>query len=161
MRWLLENLMTLMRARTREKNQREDLYASGGNRQTIMRSLAEDGDSRKRVVHAIGPRASTDGLGWESEYFTYVDDNSVQMVVDYRLTRRCDCGALIGYNDVSLLGICGVCSGTVCTNEGCSSRCERCGTIVCARHAVKISKHTFCQWHGLYGRWLQFWGCLQ
>lgn len=168
MNWLIHTIaqlfrmvVSLMRRTRLSREWQEDLYESGGDREAVMRHLGEDADSRKRVVHAIGPRASSDGIGGESELFTYVDEEGTQTVIDYRTARRCDCGTLIGYKDVSLFGTCQICARTVCNQEGCASRCEKCGSIVCGRHKVELGGHVFCPHHRLYGLWLGFWGLLK
>ncbi len=157
----VRSFANLLRRRDRQRQRLENLYDSGGDRQAITRPLVENSDGRKRAIYAIGPRASSDGIGGESEYFTYLDEKGTQTEIDYRITRRCDCGALIGYRDVSLLGTCGICARTVCNQEGCAARCERCSMLVCGTHTVRLGNRTFCSRHRWYGLWMMFWGLLK
>jgi hypothetical protein len=166
MRWLLNLIVELFQraavtiGRRRISRQRqEDLYASGGDREETLSTLRNAEGFRKRTVHMIGPRVSSDAIGYEEEQVQYVDDDNVQTEINYRFSRRCACGNLVT-NDNWILGACNVCGRILCRAKGCGERCEKCGDLVCRRHAVKFGKHTFCSAHSLYGWWLWFWGCL-
>ena len=142
------------------RRQREDLYASNRGRDDDAAAVHERGGTRTRNVHVIGPPASSDGVGFDQEEVEYMTGEMVQTKVKYDGFRRCDCGAVLGFGN-SVLGTCAVCLRLVCKQEGCSARCERCGALVCARHAACLKKHTFCSRHRAYGLWLMFWGCLE
>ncbi len=157
---LFRRLAGAMRAWRRSHGHREMMYDATANKEQLLDPVRREGGQRTRIVHVIGPRASSDGIGWDEEQIGYMEDGLVQTRVQYRQARRCDCGAVLAY-DNSILGTCIVCGRVVCKQEGCAARCERCGALVCARHAVRINKHMFCGPHRLYGWWLRFWGMLE
>lgn len=157
---LFRRAVALARRRTRSHRWQEELYDSMADKDELLEPFQEGTGHRQREVHVIGPTASSDGIGWDQELVEYMDDQRVQTSVTYRQARRCDCGAVLAY-DNSVLGTCRACSRVVCKQEGCAARCERCGVLVCARHAVRIREHTFCPRHRFYGLWLCFWGLLK
>jgi len=139
-------------------HRREDLYSSMENKEEFLESLRNAGGERKRVVHEVGPLASSDGTSWDEERIVYWDrERAIQNVIEHRHTRRCDCGAILAYEN-HILGTCMVCGGIVCQSEGCANRCEYCGSLVCGRHAIKYGEHTFCSRHRLIAWWRLFWG---
>ena len=167
MRWLLNIIVELfhraaviIRRRRLSQRRQEDLYESGGDREETLSTLRNAEGFRRRTVHVIGPRVSSDAIGYEDEQVQYVDDDNVQTEINYKVSRRCECGALVTH-DNWMLGACNICGRALCGAKGCGERCEKCGDLVCRRHTVRFGKHTFCSRHRWYGWWLMFWGCLQ
>lgn len=167
MRWLLGVVRILGslisratgRGREREAQEREieEIRRAEQARDAEVARLRNAGGFRQETIHVIGPPASSDGRAYFEDHSSYVDENQVQTSVDYREVRRCDCGAILGRENPAL-GTCRVCARVLCSKEGCARRCERCGSMVCVRHAVKLGEKTFCwrcRWHG---RWLKWWG---
>jgi len=164
--WLLRAIGLLVRRLTgsgREVEARaqelEELRRAQEAREEEVARLRNAGGFRQETIHVIGPPASTNGRAYVEDHLGYVDgtDNPVQTTVDYREVRLCDCGAILGRENPAL-GTCRVCARVLCSKEGCAKRCERCGSMVCVRHAVKLGEKTFC-WHcRWHGRWLRWWG---
>jgi len=157
---LLQSITGALRGNSVSRWRQEDIYESSASKHELVEPLREGTGTRKREVHAIGPWASSDGVGWDKERVEYVDGQRVQTTVEYSQARRCDCGAVLAYQNY-VLGTCRICSRVVCKHEGCAARCDRCGALVCTRHCVHIGEHTFCTRHRAYGLWMRFWGVLK
>jgi len=167
MKWLVERIAGLLRActdallsRRTSRWHQEEIYESRGNKEEFFESLRAEGGGRTHTLQAIGPAASSDGIGWEEEDISYTDEDMVQTNVKYRLSRRCDCGSILSHDNM-VLGTCSVCSRVLCRQEGCGARCERCGALVCRRHSQSFGEHMFCSGHRYHGLWLLFWGALK
>ena len=135
----------------RQQDQWWDTEASS----PIDRQALRAGGKREVDVHRVGPPISEDGLAWESEETEYFVD-SVNTRVRERTVRLCDCNAAVGYNR-SIVGRCSVpgCGRVVC--EDCGSLCDRCGDVLCGRHAVRLGERVFCPRHRWLVPWLAFW----
>ena len=153
---MLEEPGRRARARDDALLRQEDLYASGVNREALLDAQRDDVRNRERTVHVVGPRASSDGVAWDDEQVEYWHDGRATVTLKHRVTRRCDCGALIA-GDTRILGTCSHCSRILCSADGCSARCESCGALVCKRHALAFGDRTFCPRHRLRGLGLRIW----
>jgi len=160
MEHLINLLSRLFGSRTASRRLQEDMYESGSSKDELLEPLREGTGTLRREVHVIGPRASSDGVGWDKERVEYVDGKKVTTTVEYSQSRRCDCGAVLAYGN-TVLGTCSVCSRIVCKAEKCAARCDRCGALVCTSHCVHIGEHSFCTRHRAYGLWMRFWGMLK
>jgi hypothetical protein len=165
MRWLLRAIRRLVRwaagagrQTAPPLRQQEDVYQSAGRTEGLRTETGEEGAFRRRVTHVIGPYVSQDGVGWDEEFVQYVDENATENELLLREIRRCSCGAILAYGKTNLLGTCQICGAVVCTNEGCSARCEYCGSLTCRRHSVRFGKHEFCTRHRALAWWRLFWG---
>ena len=129
------------------------------DRENALDGVRVRGGTRTREIYVIGPRASSDGIGWDDDRIEYVDERNVARIRHFKGMRLCDCGAVLAFGN-TLLGTCLLCGRCVCSREGCSARCSRCGALVCQRHAAKFGERVFCLRHSWLGWWLRFWGCL-
>jgi hypothetical protein len=155
---LLELLTgALRRSRPARRNQ-EDVYDSTVAKDAELDSVRRLGGRRVRNVNVIGPEASQDGVAYDREEVDYWTPENVQTSVVWHETRRCSCGSLLR-QEAGARGVCSVCIRVVC--QGCSSVCERCGALTCARDTFRLKKHVFCSRHRAYALWLLFWGMLE
>ena len=143
------------RGARRQREWQEQLYGSTAAKEEQVETVRRLGGRRVRNVIVIGPEASQDGVAYEREDTDYWTPENVQTTVVYHETRRCSCGSLLR-QEAGARGVCSVCLRVVC--PGCSSVCERCGSLVCRSHSVTLKKHVFCSRHRAYGYWLLFWG---
>lgn len=167
MRWLgrffvriIEKATRPLRRRRWTRQWQEDLYSGGTDRDEELARVRELGGKRVRTVYVIGSEASSDGVSHDTEEVDYWSEEHVQTKVNYHEMRRCDCGALIAGDNLAL-GTCSICLRVICHAEGCSARCEYCGSLVCKRHSIELNEHTFCSHHRMNGYWLAFWGLLK
>jgi len=154
---LVDSVAGFSGRRVLTRRQREEVYASTRRKDELVEGVRHAGGFRRRVIHEIGDRVSSDGVAWDEETLAFVDDDAVENEVVHREARRCNCGCLLGYGN-NIVGLCQACAVTLC--KECVRRCERCGVVVCARHTVRTGEHTFCVHHRLHAWWLLFWGCL-
>jgi hypothetical protein len=153
---MLRRVAGLVTARNVSRRRQEDLYASSRDREDDAAAVRQRGGTRTRNVQVIGPPASSDGVGFDQEEVVYMSGDMVHTRVKYDGFRRCDCGAVLGFGN-SVLGTCAVCGRVTCKQQGCSARCERCGALVCRRHAFTLGAHTFCPRHRINGLGLRLW----
>jgi hypothetical protein len=118
-----------------------------------LMELLEHGGTRQRVIRVLGGTVNDGGIVYQRETVETEDPTGIT-TVEWSETRRCSCGHVIDQN-TSLAGVCAVCGRAVCSAEGCAHRCQRCGMLLCRRHArvygtnkdqVYCRRHAFIYW---------------
>ncbi len=91
--------------------------------------------ARTVTVRTVGVTAEDLGeLSRQEEVELYIAGNPVN--VKWVSTKKCGKGHLLG-PDNAAIGVCQVasCNIVICSREGCSFVCGRCGKALCAAHA--------------------------
>jgi hypothetical protein len=168
--WLVRRATGVKRKEGAQRREAEESPTADETRDKILKGIGAGRAFRQRNIHVVGGTVSQDNVAWDEEHMEFME-NKVQNVVNYRLLRTCSCGSLFGYGSATLLGLCQVkgCGRTVCSQQGCGGRCERCGALCCRRHTVrytvkadeKVKEHIFCFDCRWKARWKWFFGVLR
>ena len=115
------------------------------------------GGSRQSTIRALGGKLGRHGASYHKERLLSEHEEEGPQTVEIVETSTCSFGHTID-DKVRVAGICEIGGEVVCSMEGCTHQCVRCGAVVCRRHSRTYGEKTYCTRHSWIHYWRKFWG---